>query len=1816
MKTSFRMLTITGLLTIGGLTSCGQTFDETPATTPTMPTSPTSGPLTLMPGQTVTGIDGVQVTAPKDLRGQVAITIEKVIRDGGKVTGYKISSKRPIDSEGHPFNISIKKPDSSYYQPELLTKQRLGFGDSGMSGTEILYSSIPYTTSNDSVSFKVYEIRGEESDDTFILTKTPAPNTHHLDSASLNIQELVECEPFERISKEGNFFAIFREKYVNNCAAKEQVVEAELSEAYKTFKSMYNIEPILQKLYISPITFLSTSYDESRKAELRKSYVCTFSNGSDKVDEKEGKYTEGGAWYKAEFGYNQNSTYVKMFGVIHICDNYVQINRYQPDNYYINPSKPISYLTQSVRHEAFHSFQNAIIVSAAKSYNVNIVPNELNSESLPLGSNYWMLEGLAVASESSTESLMSVRKNRELNALDFTLPFLGNGRMIDYSAYSDANKKGDSFYRYQDLFVYLGNRGGFGLDRFKDVISYPGISMDFLNSAISNLSPGYTMGLSDAWWQFGLNQAIEKKIVLRPTDKPCEISSFITDRTMIDLQNQIIVGSFDLQPYQNSYKVFTPTNLGANNSVEVDTTSVNSNDVEKGAVYVVYKNGGGCSQVLGTTGKATIHNLENVDKILIASGNSTGSKVSKGFSYSIRPLKTYAVKVNATPWLVGGKVEPDGTLWAPFDGKLKFDVIPNKGFEILQKNITVSDGCSDWSFEKAVGAEKATVTINRVTDNCTVDVKFTVNVPDVLEADHPVLTCPAEIKKGVTEVCTAYMANKDGNPILLQPDMTFDSSDATVISIPLKGKVVGTTITNEITGHKENLSATIGVTMSGKRAERVVRVTPADPIPQPVLPVLTINAPTALNINQLSSPITASVDKGTINTIRWHAFAPALPQGPALPDSVVSIRTETSNPTRIVAYQKGSVILRATATVDGQTVTRDATIVVNEPTPTPIPPTLPTPNIQTMVTSLKQGEQSGEFVLVLDDRRVSSGNVTWSATMSDGSSVTINPSSTGNPITVVPTGSGTLTLKATTTVNGQAVSTSITRPVQAKDVPPAVGPVAQLVSFDVLTPTLVRDTPDGKPVGKMQFSLRNSGDQMFKGAVAVAVKTQDGNWTIIHIQDFSAGIDPGATTPVYTATREFTSPSGTYPVKLFYANMMPTNTSYANDGTGWLPLSGEKNITIQETFRKPILNTNVLEVISNVTGQTVTTINRGDEPTIRFRLSNTGYAPFKGAAVVAMETRDGHWTIIGQPFKFDGTTQPILAEGTTSGTVGVSHQFSSPAGTYNIKVFVADTLPSNLTYADPGTGWTALPQTTTLTIKDFALNVTNLRTDPLVAIKSQPLNGLFTLNNGGAVEFKGLVTVAIAKASEANSPNAYWAPLGYPAPIKSYTVAPGGNLNIQVADDQITSDPGSYVMKVFYTTDLSRAGDSNLGTSAWTPLGSGVEFTVKDKVDPIPVSFKADLNDFDANNQDVDSFKVGDKIIYVTKVELEATSGQPVTQLKYTMKYGMDASGTPRFTTDLGNTRAGFIHNGQMTNTPIQSETFSNGVRTVVLAPTFTLQPGDTAYLITEVAAPNGVLPDIYVTNIELSTVGFTDRLPTQLLKTHRSTGIDESDTSNILTGKAMLLDWEASEAQGRPVIVPWNLGAAEVYGYLLDTAGQPTVKVLTKGNLASDGGFSLPLPDFIDSQYLTPISIGANSTSGCTDSTYISDPNAKMNELNLKVDLNGQTQLKNIVGDFSYGVSADLSVSMNHESYQGVIVYSDRFVSIGGKIYCEVKSKDINGVTLTHRTSYNYALGLKAGWNRIRVHNIHKIDANDRIETRDSTFRAGLPSNDWILMP
>ena len=74
--------------------------------------------------------------------------------------------------------------------------------------------------------------------------------------------------------------------------------------------------------------------------------------------------------------------------------------------------------------------------------------------------------------------------------------------------------------------------------------------------------------------------------------------------------------------------------------------------------------------------------------------------------------------------------------------------------------------------------------------------------------------------------------------------------------------------------------------------------------------------------------------------------------------------------------------------------------------------------------------------------------------------------------------------------------------------------------------------------------------------------------------------------------------------------------------------------------------------------------------------------------------------------------------------------------------------------------------------------------------------------------------------------------------------------------------------------------------------------------------------------------------------------------------------------------------------------------------------------------------------------------------------------------------------------------------------------------------------------------------------------------------------------------------------------------MSNGGKIYCEVKSKDINGVTLTHRTSYNYALGLKAGWNRIRVHNIHKIDANDRIETRDSTFRAGLPSNDWILMP
>ncbi|WP_414658040.1 hypothetical protein ACINK0_17575 (plasmid) [Deinococcus sp. VB343] len=285
-------------------------------------------------------------------------------------------------------------------------------------------------------------------------------------------------------------------------------------------------------------------------------------------------------------------------------------------------------------------------------------------------------------------------------------------------------------------------------------------------------------------------------------------------------------------------------------------------------------------------------------------------------------------------------------------------------------------------------------------------------------------------------------------------------------------------------------------------------------------------------------------------------------------------------------------------------------------------------------------------------------------------------------------------------------------------------------------------------------------------------------------------------------------------------------------------------------------------------------------------------------------------------------------------------------------------------------------------------------------MKSQPFAGLFTLSNDGPVEFKGLVTVGIAKASEASSPNAYWAPLGHPTPIQTYTVASGGKVNIKIPDDQLTSDPGSYVMKVFYTTDLSRAGDSNLGTSAWTPLGGRLEFTVKDKVNPIPVTFQAELNDFDANQQDTDAFKVGDKIVYVAKVQLAATSGQPVTQLKYTMKYGMDAGGTPRFTTDLGNTRAGFIHNGQTTNTPIQSDTFSNGIRTVVLAPTFTLQPGDTAYLITEVAAPSGTATGAYTTNVELNTIGFTDKLPTTPIFATDTTSISSSQGVAALSGR------------------------------------------------------------------------------------------------------------------------------------------------------------------------------------------------------------------------
>lgn len=123
MKTTLKVLTLTGLLTVGGLTSCSQTFEETPQpTTPTTPTSPTSGTVTLMPGQTVTGIDGVQITAPKEIEGwdgkpiQVFISKEQdskiPVRPGDKLVTnvYKIFTQSPIRSgKISSFTIDLPK---------------------------------------------------------------------------------------------------------------------------------------------------------------------------------------------------------------------------------------------------------------------------------------------------------------------------------------------------------------------------------------------------------------------------------------------------------------------------------------------------------------------------------------------------------------------------------------------------------------------------------------------------------------------------------------------------------------------------------------------------------------------------------------------------------------------------------------------------------------------------------------------------------------------------------------------------------------------------------------------------------------------------------------------------------------------------------------------------------------------------------------------------------------------------------------------------------------------------------------------------------------------------------------------------------------------------------------------------------------------------------------------------------------------------------------------------------------------------------------------------------------------------------------------------------------------------------------------------------------------------------------------------------------------------------------------------------------------------------------------------------------------------
>lgn len=818
MKTSLKVLTLTGLLTVGGLTSCSQTFEETPQpTTPTTPTSPTSGTVTLMPGQTVTGIDGVQITAPKEIEGwdgkPIKVEIERTsVKPIDLTTNMPILaySFKSVDNSEEIGMLRISIPN--VYNFDMPSGRLISRDFSGEEGVNGLHN---ISIRNNDLQINLYHIEDEVI--LYIFN-----GIYEVSSNSIN--NIVEMS-------NGDYGYIEKCEYASLAERLNGIIFQPCKTPFKEVKKY--LDSMVQDYgdFSSEIEFVVSkpAIDEKDLKRMEDRENAGGEKASD-GDCHQFKRKMDGSLEKDKNGYSYeylSGLYLGSQKTIYLCRYNEQTN------------------LLTAKHELFHAYQQSLIKFGDR-------------YSTPHG---WAIEGSAKLSENSSKSNGIMIDRGEEFELDFTLPwnYLHQGNYTS-SAYP---------YSYQDFLYYLGKVSGRDFAILKDIVSAVPkpisgrpdtrrLSTPDSYSTLVEFEAYKAAGidsLRDAWWKFNLDRAIENKYPLRPgdgtretDDKRCRVNSrFIRNslneaiRTKdLNLSTLSTTTTMSVGSYDTDYRHYQIT---GSETKEVIITPASSfkvgQDSIRAAVYLRTGEGSDvtCNSIAPQAdGTYKIPNVKAGDQILLAAGNlkEVANPVNLDFTLTTAAPASYKrVKVNFGKALYydnapsplsesarrGGKVYAqdfgrsmaisENEFWIDTNGlasgeKPSIGVEPLKGFTLDNSRIT-------GTCEVTYAPSSHSLLFNNLKDDCEINLQFRFQVSDFK------LDCPREVygighaKYPGEQSCNAIAYGKsdyyDG-PLAPQPPIEVYAAPANIVELTPSSSPTRWLITPQNNG-----TVTIGATI-------------------------------------------------------------------------------------------------------------------------------------------------------------------------------------------------------------------------------------------------------------------------------------------------------------------------------------------------------------------------------------------------------------------------------------------------------------------------------------------------------------------------------------------------------------------------------------------------------------------------------------------------------------------------------------------------------------------------------------------------------------------------------------------------------------------------------------------------------------------------------------------------------------------------------------------------------------------------------------------------------------------------------------------